>query len=154
MKKNHKFQPGQSGNPATQFKPGNPHRWTSGVSGNPAGSSKYRTRFEEAFNEALITEGSPQEAAKLLWEAARAKEPWAIQALCQRFSPQMQSLQAPQRPVAGGNAEAGGGQGQWAGSGAIIAARDRRVRGGKPERRKGFACCRGQCATGVRQLVC
>jgi hypothetical protein len=27
----------------------------------------------------LITEGGPEEAAKLLWEAARGKEPWAIQ---------------------------------------------------------------------------
>jgi hypothetical protein len=36
-------------------------------------------QFEEAFNEALIAEGSPEEAAKLLWEVARGKEPWAIQ---------------------------------------------------------------------------
>jgi hypothetical protein len=87
-----KFKPGQSGNPATQFKAGNPHRWGPGVSGNAAGKSKYRAQFEEGFNEALITEGSPEEAARLLWEAARAKEPWAIQNLCQRFAPQTQSL--------------------------------------------------------------
>ena len=31
-------------------------------------------------------------AAKLLWEAARGKEPWAIQELCRRFAPQTQSL--------------------------------------------------------------
>ena len=74
------------------FKPGNAHRWTPGVSGNPSGQSKYRTQFETAFNEALITQGSPQEAAQLLWEAARAKEPWAIQNICQRFAPQTQSL--------------------------------------------------------------
>src|ERR1700719_4554296 len=62
-------------------------------SGNPAGKSKRRAQFEETFNEALITEGSPEEAAKLLWEAARGKEPWAIQELCRRFAPQTPSLQ-------------------------------------------------------------
>jgi hypothetical protein len=92
MKNDTKFKPGQSGNPATRFKPGNPHRWGPGVSGNAAGKSRYRTQFEEAFNEALITQGSPEEAAQLLWEAARAKEPWAIQNICQRFAPQTQSL--------------------------------------------------------------
>jgi hypothetical protein len=90
--KNSKFKPGQSGNPATQFKAGNPHRWVPGVSGNAAGKSKYRTQFEEAFNEALITQGSPEEAAQLLWQAAREKEAWAIQNVCQRFAPQTQSL--------------------------------------------------------------
>src|SRR5215467_12254140 len=87
-----KYKPGQSGNPATRFKQGNPYRWTAGVSGNPNGKSKYRMQFEHAFNEALITQGSPEEAAQLLWEAARAKEPWAIQSICQRFAPQTQSL--------------------------------------------------------------
>ena len=87
-----KFKPGQSGNSETMFAQGNPRRWTPGVSGNPAGKSRHRAQFEEAFNEALITEGSPEEAAKLLWEAARAKEPWAIQSICQRFAPQQQSL--------------------------------------------------------------
>jgi len=49
-------------------------------------------RFEETFNEALITQGGPEEAAQLLWESARAKEPWAIQELCRRFAPEAQSL--------------------------------------------------------------
>lgn len=49
-------------------------------------------QFEEAFNEALISEGGPEDAAKLLWEAARSKEPWAIQELCRRFAPQTESL--------------------------------------------------------------
>ena len=89
---NGRFEPGQSGNPDTTFKPGNQHRWVKGVSGNPGGKSRHRAQFEEAFNEALITEGSPEEAAKLLWEAARAKEPWAIQSICQRFAPRQQSL--------------------------------------------------------------
>jgi hypothetical protein len=39
-----------------------------GRSGNPAGKSKGRARFEEAFNEALITQGSSEEAAQLLWQ--------------------------------------------------------------------------------------
>ncbi|HYM05433.1 MAG TPA: hypothetical protein VEU11_02640 [Terriglobales bacterium] len=93
MAKDSKFKPGQSGNSQTMFKPGNPHRWNPGVSGNPTGKSRHRAQFEEAFNEALIMEGSPQEAAKLLWEAARSREPWAIQELCRRFAPQTQSLQ-------------------------------------------------------------
>ena len=92
MIKQNQFQPGKSGNPGTSFKPGNPQRWLSSVSGNPSGKSKHRAHFEEAFNEALITEGSPEEAAKLLWGAARAKEPWAIQSICQRFAPQQRSL--------------------------------------------------------------
>ena len=92
MPRDTKFKPGQSGSSETMFKSGNPHRWGAGTSGNPAGKSRHRAQFEEAFNEALITEGSPEEAAKLLWEAARAKEPWAIQSICQRFAPQAQSL--------------------------------------------------------------
>jgi hypothetical protein len=80
-----KYKLGVSGNQTAKWKPGQ--------SGNPAGTSKRRAQFEEAFNEALITEGGPEEAAKLLWEAARGKEPWAIQELCRRFAPQTQSLQ-------------------------------------------------------------
>ena len=83
-KRNTRFQPGVSGNESGKWKPGQ--------SGNPAGKSKRRTQFEELFNEALITEGSPEEAAKLLWESARGKEPWAIQELCRRFAPQTESL--------------------------------------------------------------
>ena len=49
-------------------------------------------QFEEAFNEALLSEGGPEEAARLLWESARSKEPWAIQELTRRFAPQTQSL--------------------------------------------------------------
>ena len=83
-RKDTRFKPGRSGNEAA--------KWKAGQSGNPAGKSKRRTQFEEAFNEALISEGGPEEAARLLWEAARSKEPWAIQELCRRFSPQPQSL--------------------------------------------------------------
>jgi hypothetical protein len=60
MTRQDKFKPGQSGNPEAMFKPGNRDRWAPGVSGNPTGKSKYRARFEEAFNEALVTEGSPE----------------------------------------------------------------------------------------------
>ena len=81
---NTKFKPGMSGNETAKWKPGQ--------SGNPAGKSKRRIQFEEAFNDALLSEGGPEEAARLLWEAARGKEPWAIQELCRRFAPQTQSL--------------------------------------------------------------
>ena len=84
MKRDTKFQPGVSGNETA--------KWGPGQSGNPAGKSKARARFEEAFNEALITQGSAEEAAQLLWQAARRKEPWAIQEVCRRFAPQTQSL--------------------------------------------------------------
>jgi hypothetical protein len=75
--KNTRFKSGVSGNQTAKWKPGQ--------SGNPAGKSKLRLRFEETFNEALITQGGPAEAAQLLWASARAKEPWAIQELCRRF---------------------------------------------------------------------
>ena len=84
MKPNTRFRPGVSGNEATKWKPGQ--------SGNPAGKSKLRVEFDEAFNDALITLGSPEEAAQLLWNAARAREPWAIQELCRRFAPETHSL--------------------------------------------------------------
>jgi hypothetical protein len=83
-RKDTKFKPGISSNEASKWKPGQ--------SGNPVGKSKRRTQFEEAFADALIRDGGPEEAAQLLWEAARNKEPWAIQELCRRFSPQPQSL--------------------------------------------------------------
>ena len=53
-----RFKPGVSGNDVAKWKPGQ--------SGNPAGTSKRRAQFEEAFTDALITEGGPEEAAKLL----------------------------------------------------------------------------------------
>ena len=90
------FKPRQSGNPATKFKPGNPHRWQGGASGNPTGKSRYRAQFEALFNEALVSQGSPEEAAALLWAAARAKEAWAIQNICARFAPQTQNLHLSQ----------------------------------------------------------
>ncbi len=92
MAKDNKFKPGVSGCPEKQFKTGNAYRWPRGVSGNPAGLPQTRLNFERAFNTALLGEGSPEEAAKLLWEAARKGEAWAIQNLCQRFAPQTQSL--------------------------------------------------------------
>jgi len=84
QKRNTRFKPGVSGNETAKWKPGQ--------SGNPAGKSKRRAEFEESFNQALITQGSPEEAAQLLWRAARAREPWAIQELCRRFAPPTQSL--------------------------------------------------------------
>ena len=59
---------------AGRFRPGNtvglPTRCSAGASGNPAGLSKARRAFENAFFDALANGGSPQEAAKLLWQAA------------------------------------------------------------------------------------
>ena len=83
-KRNNRFKPGISGNEVTKWRPGQ--------SGNPAGKSKRRLEFEEAFNDALLSGGGPEEAAKLLWNAARNQEPWAIQELCRRFAPQTESL--------------------------------------------------------------
>jgi hypothetical protein len=88
MNRDTRFKQGISGNAAAKWRPGH--------SGNPAGKSRRRTQFEDAFNDALITEGSPEEAAKLLWEAARNKEPWALQEVCRRFAPETQSLQVIQ----------------------------------------------------------
>ena len=88
MKKDGKFKRGQSGNPKTKFKAGNPHRWQPGQSGNPAGIARSRRTFEETFYHALIEQGSADEAASLLWEGARKREPWAIQALLQRLAPE------------------------------------------------------------------
>jgi hypothetical protein len=79
-----RFEPGVSGNEATKWRPGH--------SGNPSGKSKVRQEFEEYFNHALATQGSPEEAAQLLWEAARKGEAWAIQELCRRFAPETNSL--------------------------------------------------------------
>lgn len=84
MKRTTKFKPGVSGNEAAQWQPGQ--------SGNPAGKSKLRLQFEENFNQALITQGSPEEAAQLLWAAAREREAWAIQELCRRFAPEAHAL--------------------------------------------------------------
>lgn len=91
------FKPGSEweasgGNRSQTFKAGHKYRWQPGVSGNPVGTSKRRAEFEQAFTEALLTTGSPTEAAELLWKAARAGEAWAIQNLCQRFAPMEQSL--------------------------------------------------------------
>jgi hypothetical protein len=84
-KRDHLFQPGQSGNPAS--------RWQPGQSGNPAGVSKRRAQFGKVFIDALAQEGTAEEAAALVWEAAREREPWAIQLIFQRLAPaDMQSI--------------------------------------------------------------
>jgi hypothetical protein len=85
---NTRFKPGQSGNPKTTFKPGNPHRWQPGQSGNPAGIARSRLKFEECFYSSLIEQGTAEEAASLLWVCAREREPWAVQALLQRLAPE------------------------------------------------------------------
>src|ERR1017187_10008361 len=57
MNRDTKFKPGFSGNETAIWRPGQ--------SGNPAGKSKGCARFEEAFNEALITQGSAEEPRRL-----------------------------------------------------------------------------------------
>jgi hypothetical protein len=59
---------------------------------DPSGIARSRLRFEEAFYTALIEQGAPLEAASLLWECARAHEPWAVQALLQRLAPEAQRI--------------------------------------------------------------
>jgi hypothetical protein len=96
MANNSKFKPGKSGSPATQFKPGNRFRWQPGQSGNPAGIARKRLLFEEKFFDCLIEQGSPEEAAALLWQYARDGEPWAIQALLQRLAPETKQIKVTQ----------------------------------------------------------
>jgi hypothetical protein len=92
MAKDTKFKPGQSGNPQTRFKPGNPHRWQPGQSGNPAGIAHSRLKFEESFYAALLERGSAEDVASLLWESVRNREPWAVQALLQRLVPEAKQI--------------------------------------------------------------
>jgi hypothetical protein len=79
---------GVCGCPEAKLKPGHAHRFPPGVSGNPLGMSKRRAQFEAAFYDALMSRGNPDEAAKLLWECARGKEPWAMQLLLARIAPE------------------------------------------------------------------
>ena len=92
MPRETKFKTGVSGCPEKQFKPGNPHRWQPGQSGNPSRIPRNRLKFEQAFYAALLGQGSAEEAAALLWEPARAHEPWAVQALLQRLVPPTQQI--------------------------------------------------------------
>jgi hypothetical protein len=78
--------------PQTQLKPGHKYRYPPGVSGNPAGTSKARAEFERLFYAALMGQGKPDEAARLLWAAARKKEPWAVQLLLQKIAPDSSKL--------------------------------------------------------------
>src|SRR3954451_400554 len=87
-----KFKPGQSGNSKTAFQAGNRFRWQPGQSGNPAGIARSRLRFEECFYASLIEQGAAEEAASLLWDCARKREPWAVQALLQRLAPETKQI--------------------------------------------------------------
>jgi hypothetical protein len=81
---------------AGRFLPGHPvgidTRWHKQQSGNPAGQPKTRREFEASLYTALLGEGTAQEAAEILWKAARRAEPWAVQLLLQRLSPQATQL--------------------------------------------------------------
>ena len=74
-----KFLPGASANPATMWKPGQ--------EGGGRSRSKLRRAFEEKFFDALTDTGSPEEAAELLWRAARKSEPWALTLLLSKIAP-------------------------------------------------------------------
>ena len=87
-----RFKPGQSGNPKTTFKAGNGYRWQAGQSGNPARVARSRLEFEERFYASLIGQGAAEEAASLLWDCAREREPWAVQALLQRLAPETKQI--------------------------------------------------------------
>jgi len=89
---NGQFLPGESANPARQFAPGHPHRFQPGQSGNPSGKPRSRVQFEIALVDAITNQGTPQEAATLLWEAARKGEAWAVQNLLIRFWPTTQTF--------------------------------------------------------------
>ena len=92
MTANGKYKRGQSGNSATRFKPGNQYRFQPGQSGNAAGIARSRLAFEEAFYAALLGHGSAEEVADPLWDAARKREPWAIQAILQRLAPEAKQI--------------------------------------------------------------
>jgi hypothetical protein len=58
----------------------------------PKSRLKFEQAFydaEEEFNETLINGKGPVEAAKLLWEAERRKQPWAIQELWRQKVPSL-----------------------------------------------------------------
>jgi hypothetical protein len=82
-----RFKPGVSGNAGAQ--------WQAGQSGNPAGKSKRRLHFDEAFQRALMVEVKPQELAKLLADAARAAEWWAIRELVRRTATVPLAIDSP-----------------------------------------------------------
>jgi hypothetical protein len=67
-------------------------RFIPGQSGNPAGVPRSRIEFEREFNEALMSRGSPEKAADMLWSAAEKGESWAVLALLQRLAPETKSL--------------------------------------------------------------
>src|SRR4029077_7608327 len=92
MANDSRFKLGQSGNPQSTFKAGNKYRWQPGQSGNPAGLARSRLRFEECFYASLIEQGAAEEAASLLWDCARKREPWAVQALLQRLAPETKQI--------------------------------------------------------------
>ena len=77
-KQDTRFQRGVSGNKTAKWKPGQ--------SGNPAGTSKRRMQFEEAFNDALLTEGGPRGSSQVAL-GSRARQgtlghPGTVPAVC------------------------------------------------------------------------
>jgi hypothetical protein len=85
------------------FEKGNKHgrRYQRGQSGNPSGQPRSRIEFEKEFYQALLTRGSPEKAADMLWSAAEAGESWAILALLQRIAPETPSVRLAVDPADG-----------------------------------------------------
>jgi hypothetical protein len=83
------------------FAKGNKHgrKFPAGQSGNPGGLPQARRAFEDAFYEALISLGSPTEAAGLLWDAARKHEPWAVTLLLSRLAPETPGVRLAADPA-------------------------------------------------------
>jgi hypothetical protein len=66
-------------------------RWQPGQSGNPLGKPARQVQFDQALADALTgddPEARANELAELVWKSARAGEPWAVQMLFARLSPQ------------------------------------------------------------------
>ena len=54
-----------------------------------------RAAFATKFANALATQGKPEELAKVLWDAARSKRPWAIEMILDRL------MGKPNQPMTG-----------------------------------------------------
>jgi len=92
MARDTRFKPGQSGNPETKFKAGNRFRWQPWPVRQSGGCGPQPVEIRGVFLHLMITQGAAEEAASLLWECARRREPWAVQALLQRLAPETKQI--------------------------------------------------------------
>src|SRR3954453_5837699 len=87
MLKNTQYQPGQSGNPETQFKPANVYRWKKQQSGNPAGRATKRLRVEHFLVASLVDHGITREDALRVLEGVGKREASAVAELLEYLLP-------------------------------------------------------------------